>query len=77
MSDAVRHKTTGYLAQPFSASDLAHGLAWVLADPSRRDALSEAGRTLVESEFSLETQAQRYIDLYQDVIAQSRLRNNS
>lgn len=73
MSDAVRHKTTGYLAQPFSASDLAHGLAWVLADPGRREALSEAGRTLVESEFSLETQARRYIDLYQDVIAQSRL----
>ena len=31
--DIVEHRVNGYLAEPFSAEDLAHGIAWVLAQP--------------------------------------------
>jgi glycosyltransferase involved in cell wall biosynthesis len=44
LPDIVDHQITGYLAQPFEPHDLAAGIRWVLADPSRRQALGNAAR---------------------------------
>ncbi len=44
LPDVVDHGATGYLARPFEPADLAHGIAWVLADPARRRALGAAAR---------------------------------
>ena len=44
LPDIVDHQRTGYLAQPFDPYDLAAGIRWVLADPSRRQALGHAAR---------------------------------
>ena len=44
LPDIVDHQRTGYLAQPFDPPDLAAGISWVLADPSRRQALGHAAR---------------------------------
>ncbi|MFC1704688.1 glycosyltransferase [Candidatus Omnitrophota bacterium] len=66
--DMVEHKHTGYLAQPFESTDLAHGINWVLSDSARMKSLSRAVRKKVENEFSLDLEAQRYIKLYEKLL---------
>ncbi len=67
--DMVEHERTGYLAQPYEVDDLAKGIAWVLEDEARRRALSRQARQKAENEFGVELQAQRYIDLYREILS--------
>jgi len=66
--DIVDHKHTGYLAQPFDAEDLAKGIAWVIEDEARWQTLSHQSRQKVEDEFAIESVAQRYAELYKEVL---------
>lgn len=66
--DIVEHRQTGYLAQAYEAEDLARGIAWILEDDDRRDKLAHQARQRVEAHFTLERQAQRYIDLYTELL---------
>ncbi|HLV43470.1 MAG TPA: hypothetical protein VKY39_00795, partial [Aggregatilineales bacterium] len=59
---------SGYLARPFEADDLAAGIAQVLGDETRWQALSRRARAKVEAEFRLEDVARRYAALYEDVL---------
>ncbi|MDH7487653.1 MAG: glycosyltransferase family 4 protein [Anaerolineae bacterium] len=68
--DVVEHQGNGYLAEPLSAHSLAQGLAWVLEDGERRQALSRRARQKAEAEFSLQVMAQRYADLYRDILGE-------
>lgn len=68
MSDMIEHKRTGYLAQPFDAEDLAKGITWVIEDEKRWQALSHQARQKVEDEFTMESVAQRYAELYMKVL---------
>ena len=68
MSDMIEHKRTGYLAQPFDAEDLAKGIAWVIEDEERWQVLSHQSRQKVEEEFAIESVAQRYAELYKEVL---------
>ena len=69
MPDLITHQTTGYLAQPFDVKDFAEGITWVLADPERRQTLANAARESAEQKFRLELQAQRYIDLFEELLS--------
>jgi len=64
----VEHECTGYLARPFDAGDLAAGIAWVLGDEARQQALSRQARARAGALFALETVARRYVALYKDVL---------
>jgi len=68
MPDLIEHKRTGYLAEPFEVADLAAGINWVIADKTRRSALSQASRASVLEKYALEKVAQKYLDLYQDIL---------
>lgn len=68
LKDIVEHKENGYRAKCFEAGDLACGIAWVLEDEGRRQALSRRAREKVEEEFTLEIQARKYMDLYREVL---------
>jgi len=68
VGEVVRHERTGYLARDRDVEDLARGIRMLLDDDARREALGRAGRELVEREYTLELQARRYLDLYQDAI---------
>ncbi len=71
LADIVDHQHNGYLATPFEVDDLAKGIAWVLADPERHHGLQLAARQKAEQEYALDLQAQRYLSLYEDLLAQS------
>ena len=68
MPDMIEHKRTGYLAQPFDVEDLAKGIVWVIEDEKRWRTLSHQARQKVEDEFAIESVAQRYAELYMEVL---------
>lgn len=71
--DLIDHQQNGYLAHPYEIEDLAHGIEWVLEDAERHTRLATNARQKVEAEFELSMIAQRYVELYEDVIRKSAL----
>jgi glycosyltransferase involved in cell wall biosynthesis len=66
--DMIEHQKNGYLAKAFEINDLAMGISWVLSDETRWQKLSKRAREKVEQEFELETIAQKYTDLYENIL---------
>lgn len=66
--DIIEHKKTGYLAKPFDSEDLARGIKWVLEDNERWDKLSQQSRQKVENEFSIKIIAEKYVELYKEIL---------
>jgi glycosyltransferase involved in cell wall biosynthesis len=67
--DIVKHKETGYLAEPFNAQDILQGIQWVLNLPS--DAYAEscrAARLRAQHLFDSRVIAKAYMALYQDML---------
>ena len=75
LPDAIRHKTNGYLAQPYDTNDLAEGIRWLLSSSERMCMLRQAARQTAESEFSLSLQAARYKSLFSDLVGSGKLRS--
>jgi len=68
MSDMITHQHNGYLAQPFNTDDFAQGISWILEDGDRYQRLSHQARLKTEKEFSLELQAKRYLQLFEEIL---------
>jgi glycosyltransferase involved in cell wall biosynthesis len=66
--DLVRPGITGYLATPEDAEDLCNGIVQLLDDRNLRDCMSQQCRAIAVEEYSLELQAQRYIQLYSQLL---------
>ena len=71
LKDIVEHQQNGYLAKPFEVEDLASGINWVLEDTERYNQLCIRARQKVEQQFTLELQAEKYLELYSDILSQS------
>jgi glycosyltransferase involved in cell wall biosynthesis len=65
-----QHETTGYVARFGDVDDLARGLAWVTASPERLAALGGQARALAEAEHDEALMQERYLRLYETVIAE-------
>ena len=72
MPDMIEQGENGYLAQPFDVSDLARGIAWVIEDEERYQRLSHRAREKVETEFTLDIQAHRYAELFNELIGDQK-----
>lgn len=68
MPDMIEHQQNGYLAQAFEIEDLAQGMSWVLENRERYQHLCDRARQKVEQEFTLEIQAQNYLNLFAEII---------
>jgi glycosyltransferase involved in cell wall biosynthesis len=66
--DLVRPGVTGYLAQPEDAQDFCNGIVQLLEDENLRQSMGENCRAIALKEYPLELQAQRYIELYRQVL---------
>ncbi|MBW2467125.1 MAG: glycosyltransferase family 4 protein [Deltaproteobacteria bacterium] len=75
LPDLVDHEISGYLAQPYDTEDLARGITWVLEDKDRYTELAQLVRQKVEKEFTMNKEAERYVALYQEIMAPGRRRN--
>lgn len=65
--DLIDHKKNGYLASPFSSSDLAQGIHWILNNEAP-SALRESARAKVLSCFEMKDVAEKYKMLYSKYI---------
>ena len=65
--DMIDHMHNGYLAQPFKPEDLAKGISWVL-NHKNPDELSQNAREKVLKDFDYGVVAQKYIDLYNEIL---------
>lgn len=72
LRDVVDHQVTGYLAEPFSSDSLAAGIHWTIEDFERNQCLAEAARRKAVDEWSPETVAERYREVYECAIGASR-----
>jgi len=69
MPDMIEHRQNGYLAKAFDSADLAWGIGWVLDDTRRYQELSRNARVKAVHEFDQILQAQRYVSLYSEILA--------
>ena len=65
--DLVRPGVTGYLAVAEDINDFSHGIIQLLEDKNLRDRMSKQCREIALQEYSLASQAQRYINLYRAI----------
>ncbi len=70
VSDLVRPDVTGYLAKPEDVEDLSRGIQMLLNYPEQRRKMGEACRSIAVSEYSINLQVQRYLDVYQQSLSQ-------
>ena len=73
--DIVDHRVDGYLAEPFSADDLARGIAWCLDEVGQGVPIGSRARAKAEAKFDIDTIAARYHALYRTAVAASRTRS--
>lgn len=66
--DLVRPDVTGYLAEPENTQEFSDGIVQLLEDNELRENMSKNCRAIAISEYSLDLQAQRYIELYKQVL---------
>ncbi len=66
--ELVRPGITGYLAEPENANDLCNGIVHLLEDESLRNYMSEQCRAIVLKEYTLELQANRFTELYRELL---------
>jgi glycosyltransferase involved in cell wall biosynthesis len=62
--EVIADGKTGILVPPGSSAALAAAILRLLADPAKREAMSQAGRAHVESKFGLQTMVDGYRALY-------------
>ncbi|MFX0170795.1 MAG: glycosyltransferase family 4 protein [Candidatus Hodarchaeota archaeon] len=70
VSDIIKHKRTGYLAQPFNISDLVKGVEWVLNANNHGNDFLRQCRKQVERKFNINIVAQEYSKLYEKIVGQ-------
>jgi glycosyltransferase involved in cell wall biosynthesis len=67
--DLVRPNETGYLATPGNIDEFCTGIVQLLEDKALRQTMKQRCREIAVTEYSLELQAKRYIQLYQKTLA--------
>ncbi|MCL5022893.1 MAG: glycosyltransferase family 4 protein [Nitrospirae bacterium] len=77
ISDVIEHDRTGYLARPYEPDDLARGIDRVLGNDERRRSLSLQARLKVEQVFAMEKVAERYGELYREILDSAGVRNET
>lgn len=69
MPDMIEHQKNGFLAKPYQSQDLAQGIVWIIENQERHQKLCHYARQKVESEFTLQIQANRYFNLYKEILS--------
>ena len=71
--EMIDHRANGYVANFKDVADLANGIQWVLGEADH-EALARAARAKVERSYAQSAVASRYIEVYNEMIAQKTYR---
>lgn len=66
-TDIIRHKEDGYLAKFQSSEDIYNGILWILFEADYQN-ISEKARISIKEKFSAEIIAEKYINLYKNIL---------
>jgi glycosyltransferase involved in cell wall biosynthesis len=66
--ELVRPGLTGYLAEPENVSDFAYGIQFLLQESKLRKQMSVQCRTVASTEYSVELEIERHIELYKEIL---------
>jgi glycosyltransferase involved in cell wall biosynthesis len=66
--EAVQHLKTGILVPPGDLAGLQAAIGTLYEEPDIRAEMGAAGRRRMQDEFSIETMAERYLDVYREVL---------
>jgi glycosyltransferase involved in cell wall biosynthesis len=72
LPDKVRPGVNGWLVEPGDADSLAAAIADAVSEPARLSAMGTGSREIVEREFSWDALADRYLELYAELLARNR-----
>lgn len=72
LADKVRTNVNGWIVPPSDASALAAAISGALADRTRLERMGEAGRRIVENEFSWRTAVKETLELYNRLLTLTR-----
>ncbi|MBT8067834.1 MAG: glycosyltransferase [Gammaproteobacteria bacterium] len=68
MVEAVAHEQTGLLVAPEDGDALAAAIERFVDDPQLAQQFGAAGRQYMQQDFSIDTMADRHVELYEDVV---------
>jgi glycosyltransferase involved in cell wall biosynthesis len=71
----IEHGHSGLLVRPGDAKELAKAITDLLANPQKADKIAKNGHQRVLNHFSSKKMAEKYIDVYQDVLSARRIKN--
>ena len=71
--DLIEHQQNGYLARPFFPEDLAKGIDWILNDAKRSQRLASNSRAKAIAQFSIDSQAQKYLQIFNNLYSKLTL----
>ena len=71
--DLIHHQTTGYLASPLDAKDLAHGLLESIDDARTSNGWGQSARQFGITQWGFRSVAARYRKLYDEILQSRRL----
>lgn len=66
--EMLEHQVNGYSSRYKDSRSLAEGIKWILEDENRAFKLREVARKKAVEKYSLEIQAERYVDLYKALL---------
>lgn len=66
--EMVTHKQSGYLAEPYDATDLAKGILCLLKNDSLRQTMSVNARKTVEGCYRIDLVTEKYKELYESIL---------
>jgi glycosyltransferase involved in cell wall biosynthesis len=72
ISEILTQKECGYLATPYNCEELAEGILGILQRASDSGDCRELLHELMQSRYSLDTLAERHLDLYRGLLSQGR-----
>ncbi|HBQ99724.1 MAG: glycosyltransferase family 4 protein [Roseofilum sp. Belize BBD 4] len=69
MPDLIRSEYNGYLAKAYESQDFARGITWLLENQERYQKIRNNARLQATTEWNVTLQANRYKDLFQDILS--------
>lgn len=67
LPDMISHKKNGFLASPFSTSELAEGIDWIINHPQRNE-INDFARKYAINNYDIKLIVSRHIELYKTLI---------
>jgi len=72
MAEAISPHKTGFLAELKNTEDLADKVEYMILHPREREQMGENARKLIEQQHALQTQAKRYLKLYEMMLKEEK-----